>query len=67
MLNDIQVNLTQGQNFVEYPYTEERLLCINLYRSSFREWGRRHNLDISIMVLNEAEPPVINIYVSEIR
>lgn len=67
MLNDIQVNLTQGKNSFDYPYTEERLLCVNLYRSSFREWGRRHNLDITISVFSTSNPPIINFFMSEIR
>lgn len=67
MLEDIQTNLSQGNNFVKYAYTEERLLCVNHNRLAFQVWGARHNLEISVSVFNNYNPPVIYIDLKEIQ
>lgn len=67
MLNDIQVQLCLGKNFVEYPYSEERLLCVNATRNSFKEWGKRHNLHVYVYKNGTKEIPTITISLVEIR
>ena len=65
ILNDIQNKILSGENFIEYPYTEEMLLAINATRNSFREWGRRHNLQIDISVFTSDK--IINFNMREIQ